>query len=247
MSYEDVRFHSGDGVGLHGWFLPASGKAAGTLVFLHGNAENISTHFAAVHWLPEHGFDVFIFDYRGFGLSEGAPHIKGAHQDVTAALRYVRGRKDVDPDRLILFGQSIGGAMALYAAATSGVPLRAVVSESAFASYPGIMREKMSKVILTWPLQWMALGMTSKYDPIKVIDNITVPLLLIHGDHDPIVPVQHAHRLYASAQGSKHFWVVDNGGHIDAFAPKRLAYRLRFTEFLRAVLRGKQETTTEWE
>lgn len=240
LEFEEVVFPSSDGTRLHGWFLPAPSGARGSLLFLHGNAENISTHLGAVYWLPKQGFNVFLFDYRGFGRSEGEADIVGAHLDAAAALRYLAGRQEVDPNRLVVFGQSIGGAVALYTAATTDVSIRAVVAESAFASYPGIMREKMSEALLTWPLQWIAYGVTSRYDPIRVIRQIPpASLLLIHGDQDTIIPVEESRRLYAAAAGDKALWIVPGGGHISAFAPgvpESSAYRSRLVAFLRRVL-----------
>lgn len=240
LRYEDVDLVSADGVGLHGWFLPASREAAGTLVFLHGNAENISTHLGAVYWLPEEGFNVFLLDYRGFGRSRGKPNLDGVHRDAAAALRYVVSRKDVDPDRLVILGQSIGGAIAIHTAATIDIPVAAVVAESAFTGYREIVQEKMSEVWLTWPFQWMAFGMTSKYDPVTAVEAISsTPLLLIHGKQDNIIPVAHAYRLHAAARGDKQLWIVEDAGHIGAFQSRRSDYRRRFVRYLRRVLEDR--------
>ncbi|MEN8132178.1 MAG: alpha/beta hydrolase [Pseudomonadota bacterium] len=237
VCYEDVQFPSEDGIDLHGWFLPAAGRAKGTILFFHGNAENISTHIGAVYWLPENGFNVFIFDYRGFGNSAGEARNQGVHRDARSALSYLLKRSDVDPERLILFGQSIGGAIALYTAATSGIAISAVVAESSFSSYPGILREKMSGLFLTWPFQWLAWTMTSRYDPVTVVQDIRpVPLLLIHGDKDNTVAIQHAYTLFEAARGNKQLWVVKGGGHISAFAPRRGNFRQRLLDYLEGVL-----------
>lgn len=232
IAYEDVSFSSTDGMHLHGWFLPAKGYARATIVFFHGNAENISSHVGAVFWLPAEGYNVFILDYRGFGRSEGKPDIRGVNRDALAALDYIASRKEVDPDRLVVFGQSVGAAIALYVAAKTSQPIHAVVAESAFTSYPAIMREKMSESLFTWPLQWLSLGVTSRYDPLKAIHTIHVPVLLIHGDRDKIIPIHHARVLYAAANEPRQLWVVKGGGHISAFAPNRLEYRKRFTLYL---------------
>ena len=237
VGYEEVHFLSEDGVNLSGWFLPARGYAKGTILFFHGNAENISTHVAAVYWLPEQGFNVFIIDYRGFGNSDGKPDIEGVHLDAQASLSYLVKRDDVDPDRIIIFGQSIGGAIAIYTAATSNIPLRAVIAESSFSSYPDIMQEKLSEMFLTWPFQWLAKTMTTRYDPVKVIQDISpVPLLLIHGDNDVVVSVRHTYKLYEAAQDNKQLWILENGGHISAFVPKRKDYRQRLVCYMETVL-----------
>src|SRR5574341_868653 len=102
--FQDVGFNSLDGTRLHGWFFaPKDGpeRAKATVIHFHGNAENISTHFQAVAWLAREGFNVFVFDYRGYGQSDGKPNPEGIEEDEVAAARWVRGRPDVDPDRLI--------------------------------------------------------------------------------------------------------------------------------------------------
>ncbi len=238
LAYEDVSFNSVDGTRLHGWFLPAPGPAKGTVIFFHGNAENISTHIAAVYWLPAAGYNVFAFDYRGYGRSEGKESLDGVHLDARAALDYVRGRKDVDPDRLVLFGQSLGGAVAMYTAATSVMPLRAVVVESSFSDYRKIFREKLSDLVITWPLQWpLSFTVTDQYSPLAVIADLKAPLLIIHGDADLIVPVIHAHTLYAAAKGDKTLWIIEQGGHTAAFGSMREIYRPKLVEYLESRLR----------
>lgn len=232
LQYEDVSFASIDGTRLHGWFLPAQ-QAKGTVVFFHGNAENISTHIGAVYWLPAEGYNVFLFDYRGYGLSAGHATISGIHNDARAALQYVHDRADIDPRRLVLFGQSLGGAVAIYTAVTAGIPLAAVVVESAFADYRKIMREKLAEFFLTWPLQWpLSYTVTDRYSPIRVVADLKVPLLIIHGDTDKVVPVEHAYDLYEAATGDKTLWIVKGGGHTAAFGANRQEYRPRLLAYL---------------
>ncbi len=110
---EDVHVVSSDGSRLHGWFMPAVGQAKATVLHLHGNAANISNHLPLVAWLPARGYNVLMIDYRGFGRSAGKPSLDGIVDDAAAALAYLRTRPDVDATRLIVFGQSIGGATAL--------------------------------------------------------------------------------------------------------------------------------------
>ncbi len=238
LAYEDVYFQAGDGTSLHAWFLPAEGKALGTILFLHGNAENISTHVMSVHWLPARGFNVFLLDYRGYGASGGAASLSGVQDDMDAALRIVLARNDVDPNRVVVLGQSLGGAIAIYNVAHSPYRrhIRALVVESAFASYRQIAREKLSDFWLTWPLQYpLSWTVSDQYSPSKAVAGVSpIPLLIIHGDQDPIVPVDHGKRLFELAQEPKQLWIVSGGGHIQAF--QHQSYRDRFVNYLTAVL-----------
>jgi fermentation-respiration switch protein FrsA (DUF1100 family) len=238
LVYEDVQFQAGDGTPLHAWFLPAVGKAQGTILFLHGNAENISTHIMSVRWLPAKGFNVFLLDYRGYGASGGVASLSGVQDDVDAALRTLLARKDVDPDRVVVFGQSLGGAIAIYNVAHSPYRqhIRALVVESAFASYRQITREKLDDFWLTWPLQWLlSWTVSDEYSPSAAVAGVSpIPLLIIHGDRDPIVPPPHGQRLYDLAREPKQIWVVPGAGHIQAFQSQ--IYRDRFVAYLTEIL-----------
>lgn len=238
LKYEDVYYLARDGTRLHAWFLPGTSQAQGTILFLHGNAENISTHIMSVHWLPAQGFNVFLPDYRGYGESAGEPSMEGVQDDVDSALRSLLARPDVEPDRIVVFGQSLGGAIAIYNVAHS--PYRkhicGLAVESAFSSYRGIAREKLGSFWLTWPLQYpLSLLVSNRYSPDDAVAMISpIPLLIIQGDRDPIVPVGHARRLFELAREPKKLWVVPGGGHIQAF--QRQTYRDRFVAWLKQVL-----------
>lgn len=238
LKYEDVYFSAADGTRLHGWFLPAQDKAAGTILFLHGNAENVSTHIMSVRWLPERGFNMFLLDYRGYGASAGKPTLAGVQDDVDSALRMLIVRPDVDADRLVVFGQSLGGAVAIYNVARSPYRrhIRALVVESAFSSHRRITREKLSDFWLTWPFQYpLSWTVSDKYSPSRVVADISpIPLLIIHGDRDPIVPLHHGQSLFERAREPKQLWIVPGGGHIQAFQSQ--GYRDRFVAWLTQAL-----------
>lgn len=238
LAYEDVYFQAHDGTALHAWFLPAQGKAVGTILFLHGNAENISTHIGSVYWLPAKGFNVFLLDYRGYGVSQGTPSLAGVQDDVDSALENLLARKDVQADRVVVFGQSLGGAIAIYYVAHSRyrAQIRALVTESAFASYRQIAREKLAVFWLSWPLQYPLSGTVSDaYSPSAAVAQISpIPFLILHGDQDPIVPLHHGQRLFELAKEPKQFWLVKGGGHIQAFRHQN--YRDQFVAYLTKVL-----------
>jgi hypothetical protein len=238
LKYEDVYFNTGDGTRLHGWYLPAPGRALGTILFLHGNAENVSTHIMSVRWLPERGFNVFLLDYRGYGASAGKPTLAGVQDDVESALKMLIARPGVDAGRIVVFGQSLGGAIAVHRVAHTAYRenIRALVVESAFSGYRRITREKLGDFWLTWPLQYpLSWTVSDKYSPSAAVADISpIPLLVIHGDRDPIVPAHHGQRLFELAREPKQLWIVPDGGHIQAF--QRQSYRDRFVAWLTEVL-----------
>jgi hypothetical protein len=238
LKYEDVYFDASDGTRLHGWFLPAPGRALGTILFLHGNAENVSTHIMSVRWLPDRGFNVFLLDYRGYGASAGKPTLAGVQDDVESALKMLIARPGVDASRIVVFGQSLGGAIAVHRVAHTAYRenIRALVVESAFSGYRRITREKLGDFWLTWPLQYpLSWTVSDAYNPSAAVADISpIPLLIIHGDRDPIVPVHHGQQLFELAREPKQLWIVPGGGHIQAF--QRQSYRDRFVAWLTEVL-----------
>ena len=138
---EDVELRAADGTRLHAWFLQAQGTARGTVLHLHGNAANVSNHLPLVAWLPARGYNVLMLDYRGFGRSEGKPTLDGIVEDALAALQYLRTRPEVDRGRLVVFGQSLGGATALRMLARDSAGVRLAIIDSSFPSYRGIARD----------------------------------------------------------------------------------------------------------
>jgi len=237
VSYEDVYFMTSDGLRLHGWYLKAKDKSRGTVLQLHGNAENISSHVNSVLWLTLEGYDVFTFDYRGYGRSEGSPTQDGVHRDAQSALETVLTLPDINKERLFVLGQSLGGAIAVYAVANSQHKnhVKALILDSAFSSYRDIAREKLAQFMLTWPFQYpLSLLFNDDYSPVKWIRTVhPLPVLIIQGDQDTIVPVHHASILYGTALDPKELWVVNGVGHIQAFSVKDI--RNKFLEYLEGI------------
>ena len=218
VKVEDIYVVSGDGSRLHGWFIPAVGQAKATVLHLHGNAANISNHLPLVAWLPARGYHVLMIDYRGFGRSEGKPSLDGIVDDAAAALTYLRTRSDVDATRLIVFGQSIGGATALRMLARDSEGVRLGVIDSAFASYRGIARDATAGGPLS-PLAMLTAGVLPgpDKDPITALKSIRLPLIFVHGARDSIIAAVNSERLHAAAPGSQH-WSVPDAMHIMALA-----------------------------
>ncbi len=239
LDYRDIDFESSDGTPLHGWFLPAKGGARGSVLFLHGNAENISTHIGSIYWLPEAGYNVLLFDYRGYGKSGGVAELHGVMRDAEAAVKQMAEMEDAKNLPVIVYGQSIGAAIATYTVAHSHYreQIDATIIESGFSSYRQIAREKLASFWLTWPLQYpLSWTVSDDYKPIDAVPLIApVPLLLVYSEEDFIIPPHHGQQLYEAAEQPKQLWLVPNGRHISVFA--RPEQRQRLLDYLNAVTR----------
>lgn len=237
LKYENVYFKSLDGTKLHGWFIPAKGKAWGTVVHFHGNAGNITAHLKMVSFFPYHGVNLFMFDYRGYGESEGRPERKGVYEDSLSATRYVLSRNDVSRNSVFLLGQSLGGANAIAVASMnkeSGI--RALVIDSSFYSYRSIVRDKIGGIpVISWfkrPLSYVMA--TDSFHSGDLIGSIApTPIMIIHGTADRVVPQHHGRQLFERAKEPKILVMVDGGDHISAFGPQNSEYREQVLEFLR--------------
>ncbi len=239
IKYEEINFQSVDGTKLNGWFLPTPGTPHATLLFLHGNAENISTHLGSVFWLPAQGIQVFLFDYRGYGLSEGSPSPKECVDDAVAALDTLYARADVDPRSVLIFGQSLGGTFAPVALAKSSHKheVRGLIMESPFAGFRQIAREKLGSVWLTYLFQYpLSFLIENQLNPEIALSELEgTPVLFMHGDADFTVPWHHSAQLFAAAKEPKEFWTNKGGGHISAFADEQT--RRRFVEWIKVTAR----------
>ena len=240
LAYEDVTFASEDGLELHGWFLPARFEGlepAGTVVFFHGNAGNVGNHLGGVYWLPSAGFQVFLFDYRGFGASGGRAALDGAHADARAAVRAAALRDDVDPERIAAIGQSIGGAIALTTVASleREIPIRGLVVDSAPSDFRRIAREKLGNLWLTWPLQYpLSLLVPAEPRPLAAAESLDgTRLLFVHGDRDVVVPLRHSLAL-ADAAGGAELLIAPGVEHGMSF--EDLTVRRRVVAFLNEAL-----------
>ena len=216
VEYEDVWFSAADGTRLHGWYMGADGSR-GTVLHLHGNAENISTHHLDVTWLTRHGWDVFAFDYRGYGWSEGRPSVGGVHQDAHAAYRYLLAERGARPETTVVFGQSLGASVAIVTFARVEPRLAAVIAEAGFVGYRDVAREMLAGSWLTWPLKYpMAWTIPGDHRAIDHVARLSpVPVLLMHSRADQVIPGWHSQRVYEAAREPKTLWLVDGARHGD--------------------------------
>lgn len=240
LSYDDVSFSSQNGRKLHGWYFrtAARKKPKATIVFFHGNGENLTSHFATLAWILPYGYDYLIFDYQGYGSSEGEPSPEGTVQDGIAALRFVKGRAPESP--LVVFAQSLGGAVALRTLIElkGEVPVRLVVIDSSFLSYQAAGRSVLSQHWLTWILQpFSTLVLSDAWAPGERVAEISpTPLVVLHGDQDQVIDFKLGERLFEKAKEPKEFWRVENGRHTDAFWRHGTLYRERFLKRLEQAL-----------
>lgn len=219
LKQEEIFFKASTNDSIHGWWFAAkTPQAKGTVVFFHGNAENISTHFLMLHWLPGEGYNYLIFDYPGYGLSSGKPDQKNTVEAGVAAIQWVHEHKDPGP--LIVYGQSLGGAVALRSAEIikDKVPLRNVIIESGFRSYPQMARYVLSRSWITWILQPLTVVLVSNAGGVQNVGSFSpVPMLFIHGDSDGIVERENSEKLFALAKEPKKLWIVPGGHHGDMY------------------------------
>jgi fermentation-respiration switch protein FrsA (DUF1100 family) len=220
LSYEDATFSAADGVRLSGWFLPATGRAKGTVIHFHGNAENITAHFPLSCWLVWEGYNVLVFDYRCYGKSAGRVTRKGTILDGHAAVDYVLSRDDIDPQRIVAFGQSLGGAVATVVAAERE-EVRAIVLDSTFSSYRRIGSMHLQKMLffrwLTDAIAW--LGLSGDYDPVDCISRIAPrPVLVIASAEDEICFAESARELFEAAADPREFVLVQTSAHLETVA-----------------------------
>lgn len=229
LSYQDISLTAADGVRLNGWFLPADGGL--TVLFLHGNAGNISHRLEKLAILHELGAAVFILDYRGYGRSEGRPSEQGLYLDAQAAYRHLVRDGALDPCRVVVYGESLGAAVAVDLA--SRVAVGGVILEAAFTSTPDVGR----KLFPFLPLHWLV---RERYDALARIGQVNAPLLIFHSRDDEFLDMRHARRLLDAAAGPKEL-VELRGGHNDAF----LVSAERYRDSLRRFLGGLEQSSCQ--
>lgn len=208
LPFDDIFFTSDDGVRLNGWFVPHPGAGL-TLLWFHGNAGNISHRVENIRLLHDKvEINIFIFDYRGYGRSAGKVSEDGTYRDGEAALEYLRSRGDVDPEKIVFFGRSLGAAVAAEVAARQRC--LALVLESPFAS----VRE-MARV--AFPFLPIGPFLRTRYDTVEKIKKVRVPLLVLHGDQDEIVPFAQGRKVFEAAPEPKEFYTIRGAHHNDTY------------------------------
>lgn len=205
LNYEQISFTASDGTSLSAWFIPSGDTRSnkGTILFCHGNAGNISHRMEYIKMFYSLGLNVFIFDYRGYGESEGKPDEEGLYRDAEAAWNYLTVEKGIVPENIIIFGRSLGGAVGAWLAKDRSPG--ALVLESTFTSIVDLGAE-------TYRFLPVRLMSRFRFDTVKYVRNVSVPVLVIHSRGDDLIPFHHGERVFAAASNPKEFLEI-SGTH----------------------------------
>lgn len=236
-AYEMKRFESKNGKKLFALLFKTQQNPKGIVVHLHGNYGNVSNHFLGSYFLVNHGYDVLIFDYQGYGDSEGRSTPRRTIDDGQAAVQFAVDLNRNPNGGVVLFGQSLGGAIAIPVMAKEPTVKGAVI-ESAFYSYRSIACDVVKRSAWTWILYpvypWM---LPTRYDPVRYLDKIPPrPIFFIHGTADRIVPSKMSEILFAKAKEPKSLWIIDGGDHIGGRRKEGDNYEKRVADFFDAAL-----------
>lgn len=227
MAFKEVIFTTSDELKLHGWLAgEETGKGSrGVLLFCHGNAGNISHRLESISIFYRLGLNVFIFDYRGYGKSEGKPTEQGTYLDIEAAWNYLTETEGIAPERIIIFGRSLGGAVAAYLAASKDINARALILESTFTSVPDLGQQQ-------YPIFPIRLLSHFEYNTMERLRKVKIPVLVIHSPNDEIIPYKHGVALFEVANEPKQF-VQIHGSHNEGFRESIEEYIVGLRSFLR--------------
>lgn len=213
LEYDDVTFRTEDGLNLNGWFVPGKKSSSvedlHTLLWFHGNAGNINNRLENIKMLHDRvPVNVFIVDYRQYGKSEGKVSEQGTYIDAGAALTYLHSRKDINHEKIIFFGRSLGSAVAIDLAVKENCC--ALILETPFTSI-----KEMGKEL--YPLLPINLFLRTKYDSLSKIRDVKVPTLIMHGDKDELVPFEQGRKIYEAANEPKEFYTIPGANHNDTY------------------------------
>lgn len=233
---EDVWFVNNEKINLHGWYFHNALKIPpkALIVFFHGNGENLTSHFATLLWILNQGYDYFIFDYQGYGESQGKPSPQGTVDDGKAALLWANAHRGGAP--LVVFAQSLGGAVAMRSVIEikDVVPIQLVVVDSTFSSYKEAARSILRRSWVTWILQPVTyFALSDSFAPDNQINKIApIPMVVMHGTKDQIIDFSLGKEVFELAGEPKEFWTIDDGYHTDGFWRHGTTYRQMFLDRL---------------
>ncbi len=226
-SYQDteeiLKLESADGTKISAVYLPTP-KATYTILYSHGNGEDMGEMMFAFATLQDNGFSVFAYDYRGYGTSEGQPSEQRTYQDIDAAYRYLTNKLGIPPERIVALGRSVGGGPAVDLAARK--PLAGLIIESSFTTAFRVMTR-------------IPLVPFDKFTNLHKLKRVTCPVLVIHGKQDRVVPFSHARQLFAAAREPKQFFQVDEAGHNDLLLIAGDEYSRTLQQFVQLIQKSQ--------
>tara|TARA_R110002072_G_scaffold534_6_gene3936 strand:+ start:112563 stop:113324 length:762 start_codon:yes stop_codon:yes gene_type:complete len=237
IDYENIYFNSSDNHRLHAWHLKTKAKKVkGLVLFYHGNAQNLSAHSLSIQWITKYGYDVFIFDYRGYGLSQGKPHLEGVYQDGLFAFEKAKEIQKVrGAQKFVAMGQSLGGNVLMQVLPKiQDRGIDHVVLDSTFIDYKEIAFEKLKEVWITWPLSPLAyLLVSNSHSPEANIALFTRPTLVIHSKADRVIPYEMGREVYSKlTMKNKTFWTLENAPHISVYQIEKKKYQRELISLL---------------
>jgi uncharacterized protein len=225
LAFEEVTLPTEDGEQISAWYVPAKvggEDVAPTILFCHGNAGNISGRLRSLQTFSTLGFNTLIFDYRGYGDSTGIPSEKGTYLDAMACWKYLVDERSVPPSRIVVFGRSLGGAIASHVA--QAMRPGALVLESVFSSVPN-MAARMFPLL---PIRWFC---RFSYDNESNVTNVQCPVMVAHSRSDETCPFEQGYRVYEAALEPKEFVEIE-GGHNDGGLDSNPLYQVKLVDFI---------------
>lgn len=221
LPYEDLTLQSSDGMRLSAWYIPAE-QSKGSVLFLHGNARNMSADLDAIKMFHDLGYNVLTLDYRGYGKSEGRPDEEGTYRDAQAGWDWLVGVKGESPKRIVICGRSLGSAIAADLASKNASG--ALILEAAFTS----MSNAAQGIYPYVPVKFLS---RYRYDTLNKLKNVRCPVLIVHSREDELIPFRHAEQLYAAVSGRKD--LLELGGlHKGGYQPTLEKYHEGVKRFL---------------
>jgi fermentation-respiration switch protein FrsA (DUF1100 family) len=228
LPLEEVWFQAGDGVRLFGWYVEAQADRP-VILWCHGNAGNVIHRLENLKLLHQSGLSVFLFDYRGYGRSQGRPSEEGLYQDALGAYDYLTRTRMIRSERLIIFGRSLGGAVAGELAAQK--PAAGLILESVFPSIEAVAKFHYGGL----PVHWL-LG--AAFTLLDRLPQLSLPKLIMHGDRDSIIPLELGKQVFEAAKPPKFFYLIEGADHNNTYQIGGAAYFRRWVEFVQAAIRS---------